>query len=260
MFLKNIRQYFFLYILMEIGGYASVGGWTKGIFYLAVSCMALSTAFSSRYFVFWLVYSRFYQTFHFLKKLFFHLACTISKAVKSFVLCNLHLRVFQEAVQVLLKHSADVNARDKNWQTPLHIAAANKAVKCAEALVPLLSNVNVSDRAGSTASCGFQWPWGGRCAPPSEILSAPPPPLLMNSPVSLLSIYVYLLQTLRFYFLIIYDLPFSHLEIYQIQPQPTLLTVKQCEKFFLSLKKRISRESAQFHCSPRKLVAEGVRV
>ncbi|XP_052363067.1 serine/threonine-protein phosphatase 6 regulatory ankyrin repeat subunit A-like isoform X2 [Oncorhynchus keta] len=41
-----------------------------------------------------------------------------------------------EAVQVLLKHSADVNARDKNWQTPLHIAAANKAVRCAEALVP----------------------------------------------------------------------------------------------------------------------------
>lgn len=57
----------------------------------------------------------------------------------------------QEAVQVLLKHSSDVNARDKNWQTPLHIAAANKAVRCAEALVPLLSNVNVSDRAGRTA-------------------------------------------------------------------------------------------------------------
>lgn len=57
----------------------------------------------------------------------------------------------QEAVQVLLKHSADVNARDKNWQTPLHVAAANKAVCCAEALVPLLSNVNVSDRAGRTA-------------------------------------------------------------------------------------------------------------
>lgn len=54
-------------------------------------------------------------------------------------------------MQVLLKHSADVNARDKNWQTPLHIAAANKAVRCAEALVPLLSNVNVSDRAGRTA-------------------------------------------------------------------------------------------------------------
>uniref|UniRef100_A0A8C1WS57 Ankyrin repeat domain 28b n=1 Tax=Cyprinus carpio TaxID=7962 RepID=A0A8C1WS57_CYPCA len=35
--------------------------------------------------------------------------------------------------------------------TPLHVAAANKAVRCAEALVPLLSNVNVSDRAGRTA-------------------------------------------------------------------------------------------------------------
>uniref|UniRef100_A0A8B9KNL7 Ankyrin repeat domain 28 n=1 Tax=Astyanax mexicanus TaxID=7994 RepID=A0A8B9KNL7_ASTMX len=56
-----------------------------------------------------------------------------------------------DAVQALLKHSADVNARDKNWQTPLHVAAANKAVRCAEALVPQLSNVNVSDRAGRTA-------------------------------------------------------------------------------------------------------------
>lgn len=57
----------------------------------------------------------------------------------------------QDAVAVLLKHSADVNARDKNWQTPLHVAASNKAVRCAEALAPLLSNVNVSDRAGRTA-------------------------------------------------------------------------------------------------------------
>ena len=59
--------------------------------------------------------------------------------------------IIQDAVTVLLKHSADVNARDKNWQTPLHVAASNKAVRCAEALVPLLSNVNVSDRAGRTA-------------------------------------------------------------------------------------------------------------
>lgn len=64
---------------------------------------------------------------------------------------KLTYHLLQEAVQVLLKHSADVNARDKNWQTPLHIAAANKAVRCAEALVPQLSNVNVSDRAGRTA-------------------------------------------------------------------------------------------------------------
>lgn len=52
---------------------------------------------------------------------------------------------------MLIKHSADVNARDKNWQTPLHVAAANKAVKCAEVIIPLLSSVNVSDRGGRTA-------------------------------------------------------------------------------------------------------------
>ena len=57
----------------------------------------------------------------------------------------------QETVEVLLRHQADVNARDKNWQTPLHVAAANNAVKCAEFIIPLLSNVNVSDRSGRTS-------------------------------------------------------------------------------------------------------------
>jgi serine/threonine-protein phosphatase 6 regulatory ankyrin repeat subunit A len=52
---------------------------------------------------------------------------------------------------VLLKHQADINARDKNWQTPLHVAAANNAVRCAELLIPSLTNVNVSDRAGRTS-------------------------------------------------------------------------------------------------------------
>ena len=57
----------------------------------------------------------------------------------------------QETVETLLRHQADVNARDKNWQTPLHVAAANNAVRCAEFLIPLLTNVNVSDRAGRTS-------------------------------------------------------------------------------------------------------------
>lgn len=57
----------------------------------------------------------------------------------------------QEAVRVLIRHSADVNARDKNWQTPLHVAAANNALRCAEIIIPLLSSVNVSDRGGRNA-------------------------------------------------------------------------------------------------------------
>ena len=54
-------------------------------------------------------------------------------------------------METLLRHAADVNARDKNWQTPLHVAAANNSVKCAEYLIPLLTNVNISDRSGRTA-------------------------------------------------------------------------------------------------------------
>lgn len=59
--------------------------------------------------------------------------------------------LWQKALNLLLKHSADVNARDKYWQTPLHVAAANRATKCAEAIIPLLSSVNVADRTGRTA-------------------------------------------------------------------------------------------------------------
>ena len=59
--------------------------------------------------------------------------------------------MLQNVVQVLLKHEADVNSRDKNWQTPLHIAAASNAVGCAKLIIPYLSNVNVSDRAGRTS-------------------------------------------------------------------------------------------------------------
>ena len=57
----------------------------------------------------------------------------------------------QDTVDVLLRHHGDCQARDKNWQTPLHVAAASNAVHCAISLVPLLSNVNVSDRAGRTS-------------------------------------------------------------------------------------------------------------
>uniref|UniRef100_W5MAW9 Ankyrin repeat domain 52a n=1 Tax=Lepisosteus oculatus TaxID=7918 RepID=W5MAW9_LEPOC len=59
--------------------------------------------------------------------------------------------VNDKAVSLLLRQGAEINARDKFWQTPLHVAAANRATKCAEALIPLLNSVNVADRTGRTA-------------------------------------------------------------------------------------------------------------
>ncbi len=57
-----------------------------------------------------------------------------------------------DALQLLLTYYPDAQlARSNRGQTPLHVAAANNAVRCAEYLVPLLTNVNVSDRAGRTS-------------------------------------------------------------------------------------------------------------
>lgn len=50
----------------------------------------------------------------------------------------------------MLKYKANVNARDRHWQTPLHIAAANNAMRSAVHLFPKLTNVNVTDRSGRT--------------------------------------------------------------------------------------------------------------
>lgn len=62
---------------------------------------------------------------------------------------------------LLLRRGAEANARDKFWQTPLHVAAANRATRCAEALLTQLSNLNMADRTGRTAlhhaaQSGFQ--------------------------------------------------------------------------------------------------------
>ena len=54
----------------------------------------------------------------------------------------------QAVVQVLLSHGAAEDARDKNWQTPAHVAAANDAVPCMRLLIPAMSNVNITDRMG----------------------------------------------------------------------------------------------------------------
>lgn len=52
---------------------------------------------------------------------------------------------------MLLRHESDANARDKNWQTPLLIAASRNAIKCVEFLLTFVSNINVADRGGRTA-------------------------------------------------------------------------------------------------------------
>ena len=58
----------------------------------------------------------------------------------------------QAVVQVLLSHGAAEDARDKNWQTPAHVAAANDAVPCMRLLIPAMSNVNITDRMGRHAA------------------------------------------------------------------------------------------------------------
>ena len=49
-------------------------------------------------------------------------------------------------IQLLVQ--ADVNARDKYWRTPFHVAAAQGAVECVELLEPKIGNINITDRAG----------------------------------------------------------------------------------------------------------------
>ena len=37
----------------------------------------------------------------------------------------------QECVRALINSAGDVNARDRNWRIPLHVAASNNHVRCA---------------------------------------------------------------------------------------------------------------------------------
>uniref|UniRef100_A0A8D3CJX0 Ankyrin repeat domain 44 n=1 Tax=Scophthalmus maximus TaxID=52904 RepID=A0A8D3CJX0_SCOMX len=68
------------------------------------------------------------------------------------VIPNFHALCFVQsrAVELLLKHRAEVNTRDKFWHTPLHMAAANWAAGCAEALIPHVSSLDVCDLSGRT--------------------------------------------------------------------------------------------------------------
>lgn len=59
--------------------------------------------------------------------------------------------LFQDTVELLIKNKADLSARDKHWQTPLHVAAANNAVECVEVMLPQLLNISITDRGGRTS-------------------------------------------------------------------------------------------------------------
>lgn len=53
---------------------------------------------------------------------------------------------------MLLSQGSEVESRSRfGTQTPLHVAASNRALRCAEALLPLMSSVDVADRNGRTA-------------------------------------------------------------------------------------------------------------
>uniref|UniRef100_A0A8C2CNW8 Ankyrin repeat domain 52 n=1 Tax=Cyprinus carpio TaxID=7962 RepID=A0A8C2CNW8_CYPCA len=55
------------------------------------------------------------------------------------------------SVALLLRKGADVNAQDRFCQTALHVAAANRAMKCVHILIPYVSSLNAADRFGRSA-------------------------------------------------------------------------------------------------------------
>ena len=41
-----------------------------------------------------------------------------------------------------------MNVRDRNWQAPLHVCATYNSVNCAKLIIPLMTNIDVTDRSG----------------------------------------------------------------------------------------------------------------
>ncbi len=54
-------------------------------------------------------------------------------------------------VRILIENGADVNARDKNWQAALHVCATYNSFNCAKLIIPLMQNIDVTDRSGRSA-------------------------------------------------------------------------------------------------------------
>ena len=56
-----------------------------------------------------------------------------------------------EAVGILMQSGASADNRNKNWETPWHIASAHGAVSCLQKLLPQVHNKNIQDRSGRSA-------------------------------------------------------------------------------------------------------------
>lgn len=52
---------------------------------------------------------------------------------------------------MLLSQGSEVETQARLGQTALHVAASNRALRCAETLVPLMRDINITDRNGRTA-------------------------------------------------------------------------------------------------------------
>jgi ankyrin repeat protein len=61
-----------------------------------------------------------------------------------------------KAMEWLLEHTAEVNAKDVNGQTPLHIAVMHQNIKTIQCLLDYKANVNASDKNGKTPLALFE--------------------------------------------------------------------------------------------------------
>ena len=53
-------------------------------------------------------------------------------------------------MELLVGHNADVNARDVDGQTSLHVVTANNSINSFHCLLPFIEDINVTDAAGRT--------------------------------------------------------------------------------------------------------------
>ena len=63
----------------------------------------------------------------------------------------------EECVKVLLQHKADVETKDENGLTPLHIAAGYGNAKCVKTFLKKGAKVDIREKNGYTALCGLFW-------------------------------------------------------------------------------------------------------